>query len=221
MKNINNNIKGNLKIWDNVDTWLDDGEEWSEHFGDTDTLWNDHVYPKIKDYLKGKVLEIAPGRGRMTRKLLESNINLNIIDLSPTCIDRCKERYGDKIENYYVGSGSDLKDIKSNSIDFVFSFDSFVHMHEEVIDSYLKEIERVLELGGYCWIHHSCLAEGNDDNFQNIAGRSNMDLDKFKSIADRYRLKLIKQELIRWDAPGNPDWLHDGFTLVKKTIQKI
>ena len=221
MKNIVKNINGNLRIWDNVDTWINDGEEWSEHFGDTDTLWNDHVYPKVKDYLKGRVLEIAPGRGRMTRKLLESDIELSIIDLSQTCIDRCKERYGDKIQNYYVGSGSDLKDIKSNSIDFVFSFDSFVHMHEEVIDSYLNEIERVLELGGYCWIHHSCLVNGNDDNFQNIAGRSNMDLDKFKSIANKYRLKLIKQELIRWDAPGNPEWLHDGFTLVKKTIQKI
>ena len=221
MKNIVKNVNGNLRIWDNVDTWINDGEEWSEHFGDTDTLWNDHVYPKVKDYLKGRVLEIAPGRGRMTRKLLESDIELSIIDLSPTCIDRCKERYGDKIQNYYVGSGSDLKNIKSNSIDFVFSFDSFVHMHEEVIDSYLNEIERVLELGGYCWIHHSCLHNGNDDNFQNIAGRSNMDLDKFKSIADRYRLKVIKQELIRWDAPGNPEWLHDGFTLVEKNIYKI
>lgn len=216
MNNIKNNIDNNLRIWNNVDTWVNDGEEWSEHFGDTDTLWNDHVYPKVKDYLKGRVLEIAPGRGRMTRKLLESDIDLSIIDLSQTCIDRCKERYGDKIQNYYIGSGSDLKDIKSNSIDFVFSFDSFVHMHEEVIDSYLNEIERVLELGGHCWIHHSCLVEGNDDNFQNIAGRSNMDLGKFKTLAEKNKFEIIKQELIRWDTPDNPDWLCDGLSLIRK-----
>ena len=225
MKNIKSNVDNNLKIWDNVDTWVDDGEEWSEHFGSTDELWIKHIYNEINSHLCDQkvVLEIAPGRGRLTRKLLENDIRLNVLDLSQTCIDRCKERFSDneKLENYYVGSGSDLKDIKSNSIDFIFSFDSFVHMHEEVINSYLGEINRVLELGGHCWIHHSILVQGNDNNFKNIAGRSNMDLDKFANLAKTYQLKVVKQNTIRWNAPGNPDWLHDGFTMLKKTIQKI
>ena len=225
MKNIKSNVSNNLKIWDNVDTWIKDGEEWSEHFGSTDKLWTKHIYNEVKGHLCDQkvVLEIAPGRGRLTRKLLEHDIRLSILDLSQTCIDRCRERFGDdqKLENCYVGSGSDLKDIETNSIDFVFSFDSFVHMHEEVINRYLGEINRVLELGGHCWIHHSILTHGQHDNFQNIAGRSNMDLEKFANIAKSNQLKVVNQNTIRWNAPGNPDWLHDGFTMLKKTIQKL
>ena len=216
MKNLQLNIEQNYTLWDNVDTWIEGGEEWSKHFKTTDNLWDTIILPKIKSYIKGDVLEIAPGHGRITRKLLESNVNLDIIDLSNTCIKRCWERFGNTINNYYVGNGSDLKNINSNSKDFVISFDSFVHMHEEVIDCYLSEINRVLKLGGYCWIHHSNFFHGNKNNFQNIAGRSNMDVDKFKKLAEGHNLIVKNQELIKWDAEGNPDWLHDAFSLIKK-----
>jgi ubiquinone/menaquinone biosynthesis C-methylase UbiE len=216
MGNLKLNIEKNYTLWNNVDTWLEGGEEWSKHFETTDNLWDVIILPKIKPYIKGDVLEIAPGHGRITRKLLESNINLDILDLSNTCIERCRKRFGDAISNYYVGNGSDLKDINSNSKDFIISFDSFVHMHGEVINSYLSEINRVLKLGGYCWIHHSNLNSSNENNFENVAGRSNMDINKFKVLAEGHNLKVINQELIKWDAEGNPDWLHDGFSLIKK-----
>ena len=64
-----NNIKNNYDIWDNTSTWIDGGEEWSTHFNGTDNLWNNILLPRIKDYINGDVLEIAPGHGRMTRKL--------------------------------------------------------------------------------------------------------------------------------------------------------
>ena len=78
-----NNIKNNYNIWDNTSTWIDGGEEWSTHFNGTDNLWNNILLPRIKDYIKGDVLEIAPGHGRMTRKLLESDINLDVNGWSP------------------------------------------------------------------------------------------------------------------------------------------
>lgn len=223
MENVEQNIKNNFEIWDAVNTWVDDGEEWSTHFNDTKNLWDSIIYPKINHCLKGNVLEIAPGRGRITNQLLncKDKFNLDILDLSSTCIERCKERFGDKIDNYYVGNGKDLKDINTNSKNFVISFDSFVHMHKDVINSYLGEINRVLELGGYCWIHHSNLIGGQDNNFNNIAGRSNMDLGVFKTLAEENQLKVIDQELIKWGAEGNPDWLHDGFSLLKKQIVKV
>lgn len=216
MGKLKSNINKNYKLWNDVSIWEDDGEEWSKHFTNTTYLWEKILYPKISKYLKGDILEIAPGRGRITNKLLEYDINLDIIDLSDTCIDRCKQRFGTQINNYYVGNGRDLRNIPSNSKDFVFSFDSFVHMHEEVIDCYLEEIERVLKIGGFCFIHHAQFFGGNEDNFQNIAGRSNMNIDLFKQLSESYNLKTINQELIRWDAEGNPDWLYDGFSLVKK-----
>ena len=103
MGNLKLNIEQNYTLWDNVDTWIEGGEEWSKHFKTTDNLWDTIILPKIKPYIKGNVLEIAPGHGRITRKLLESNVNLDIIDLSNTCIKRCWERFGNTINNYYVG----------------------------------------------------------------------------------------------------------------------
>lgn len=213
---IKDNIKNNLSVWDNNNTWVNDGEEWSKHFGNTDMLWDEHIYPKIKDHLNGNVLEIAPGRGRITRKLLEYPINLKVIDLSPTCINVCIGKFGDNIENYYIGNGKDLRDIDDSSTNFVFSFDSFVHMHKDVINSYLGEINRILKKGGHCFIHHSNLVNGNDNNFQNVAGRSNMTINEFASLANKNNLNVVEQKLIKWDAEGNPDWLHDCLSLVVK-----
>ena len=217
------NINKNYDVWNDKNIWIDGGEEWSEHFGTTDNLWDTILYPKIGKFIKGNVLEIAPGHGRITRKLLESDINLDIIDLSDTCIEKCRERFDDKIDNYYVGNGSDLKDVRSNSKDFVISFDSFVHMSKEVIDSYLNEIYRILKPGGYCWIHHSNIVGGQDDNFNNWAGRSNFNIGEFKILSNKYLFKLISQELINWEASNpytengtNPDWLKDGLSLIMK-----
>ena len=210
------NVNKNYEIWNDVSIWENDGEEWSTHFETTDKLWEEVIQPRVSSYIKGNVLEIAPGRGRMTRKLLESNIDLEILDLSDTCIARCKERYGERISGYHVGNGKDLRSIEDESKDFVFSFDSFVHMHEEVIDSYIEEVSRVLKSGGYCWIHHANISEGNDDNFKNIAGRSNMTITTFKNIAEDYGFEIVKQDLIKWEADGNPEWLRDGLSLIKK-----
>lgn len=216
MNSLKYNIRKNHELWNDVNTWQDDGEEWSTHFQNTDKLWEDVIQPRVISHLRGSVLEIAPGRGRMTRKLIESKIDLEIIDLSDTCIDRCRERYGDQISGYHVGNGKDLRSIEDKSKDFIFSFDSFVHMHEEVIDSYLEEISRVLKPNGYCWIHHANIVEGNDDNFKNVAGRSNMDIAKFKKLSEENGLEVIKQDLIKWEAEGNPEWLRDGLSLVRK-----
>jgi len=89
-------------------------------------------------------------------------------------------------------------------------------MHEEVIDSYLEEISRVLKSGGWCWIHHANIQQGSDDNFKNVAGRSNMDITKFRKISEEYGFEIIQQDLIKWEASGNPDWLRDGLSLIKK-----
>lgn len=218
------NIENNFKMWDNTSTWIDGGEEWSKHFNGTDTLWDEILYPRIKEYVTGNVLEIAPGHGRITRKLLEQNISLSVIDLSVTCINTCRNRFGKRIKNYHVGNGEDLTPIESSTQDFIFSFDSFVHMDKEVISSYIKEMARVLKPKGYAWIHHSNLCDGNVDNFQNIAGRSNMDLPTFKSLANQVGkdepkgsfLDVVSQETIAWNAEGNPTWLNDGLTLMQK-----
>ena len=195
---MNYNITRNKEVWGDSENWLDEGNEWSALFGTTDKLWFEFIFPRICMGLKGDVLEIAPGYGRITEKLLMSDVRLSIIDINKNCIDRCHQKFGDKISEYCLGDGDNLKQFSSNSKDFIISFDSFVHMSEEVIDGYLTEIHRVLKNDGYAWIHHSDLYGGNQDNFKNLGGRSNMTKEIFKTIANQKGFKRVNQEYVKW-----------------------
>lgn len=190
---IRNNIL-EQKFWGD-NPWKDDGECWSNEFGGTDKLWQDIIYPKIQPYLKGNVLEIAPGYGRITRKVLEHASSLSIVDMNKPCIDYCRERFKDKDNmQYFVNDGLSLREMENNSYDFIFSWDSFVHMQKYVIESYLKDISKKLKSGGYGAIHHGNVGGGSDDySFQNLSGRSNFNADLFKEMCEKYGMEVVDQ----------------------------
>jgi len=52
-------------------------------------------------------------------------------------------------------NGTDFPNVKDNSIDFVFTFDTFVHLDIDIIDKYLVEMFRVMKQGAYAVIHYS------------------------------------------------------------------
>jgi len=212
---IENNIENNKKVWGNNQIWTKEGHEWSGAWDSTDDLYNSTIYPRISTFLQGDVLEIAPGHGRITEYLIKDSLTLDIVDLNKNCIDFCKQKFGNKIQNYYINKGKDLWDINSNSKDFVFSWDSFVHMSKSVIQSYLYEINRVLKPGGRAWIHHSNLFNGNEDNFKNYAGRANMTVDIFRELSETVGLDIVNQECFRWHNETRIE-LYDGFTTLQK-----
>lgn len=185
------NIEEQKKIWNDENLWLKDGHEWSTFFGTTENLWN-LIYPKFKDYLKGDILEIAPGFGRMTENLLKYSDTLSIIDLNEICIKKCIDKFGSKIRNYLVNDGKSLF-FPDNSFDFIFSYDSFVHMSEDVVESYIKEISRTLKNNKYAFIHHAYFFSSSTPS-ENLAGRANMNPDLFRSIVNKYNMEIISQE---------------------------
>jgi ubiquinone/menaquinone biosynthesis C-methylase UbiE len=195
------------RFWNNEDSWLEQGEEWSEHFNGTENLWNDIIYPKISKYLKGNVLEIAPGCGRITKYLINHVDELSIVDLNEYAITQCEKRFGDNVK-YFINDGISLDMIEDNSLDFVFSWDSFVHMHEDVINSYLKEIYRILKPNGYSFIHHSFLTGGHEKSFKNLSGRSNMTPERFKELSKFNSLEILQQENLNWTITDTLTTLH-------------
>lgn len=190
------NIEEQKNLWGNPNNWVDDGHEWSEYFVTTDNLWN-NIYPKMEKYLNGEVLEIAPGYGRITKYLLELEKvdDLSVIDLNRNCIAKCIDKFGSKIKNYIVNDGLTLN-FNDNTFDFIISFDSFVHMTKDVIESYIKEIYRTLKSGGYGFIHHSHFYSESQPT-KNIAGRSDMNPMLFKEYVEKYNMEIISQEDFR------------------------
>jgi len=224
--NQNKLIEDQYDTWNNSYNWVDEGHQWSEFFGGTRSLWTNVIFPKIKDHLKGDVLEIAPGYGRITTFLVEESDSLEVVDLVGKCIEKCKQKFGDRIK-YHINDGKSLDMIKNNSKDFVFSWDSFVHIDEKTINNYITGIYNVLKPGGYAFIHHSCFHGGNEDPRKNKAGRSNMLPDLFKKLVEQNNLQIVKQETLKTREQGESFTsdgcreqhvydLHDTISLFKK-----
>jgi ubiquinone/menaquinone biosynthesis C-methylase UbiE len=190
------------RLWNNEDMWLLGGHEWSKFFGTTEDLWNKHIFDKIKEFRNKKILEIAPGFGRMTQFLSILANELIVVDLNPNCIQKTKEKLGNHVLAYFINDGKSIPKIRDNSQDLVFSYDSFVHMHANVVEEYIKEIFRVLKPGGQSFIHHSWYYGGEDNSFSNIAGRANMTPEQFKELVNRYGMEIISQDVIQFEPLG-------------------
>jgi len=201
--------------WNDESMWSDGGHEWSKPFGNTEKLWNKYIFDDIKEFRNKKILEIAPGHGRLTQFLSILASELLVVDLNENCIKKTKKKLGHHVLGYFVNNGNDLPNIKNNSQDLVFSFDSFVHIHENVINDYLGEIYRVLKPGGKGYIHHSWLLGGEDLSFLNYAGRSRMTPDVFKYLVEKHNMKIVEQKTINFEPVGMWDGT-DSITIFEK-----
>jgi ubiquinone/menaquinone biosynthesis C-methylase UbiE len=216
-------IEENTEIWDQTYSWPQNGDEWSEAFGNTEAMWWFVLCPRLHRYVPADtILEIAPGHGRWTEYLRRLCKSLVIVDLSESCIATCKERFADALNiTYLVGDGRSLDTVPDNSIDLVFSFDSLVHCEKDVIAAYLKEIARTLKPNGVGFIHHSNIgAYSRLLNFYNALPRRfhlkrafrrlvslnvegwrapSMSAATFRELCEDANLYCISQELINWD----------------------
>ncbi|QSR88130.1 class I SAM-dependent methyltransferase [Methylacidiphilum caldifontis] len=156
-----NSVSNNKRVWDKEYSWPEDGEEWNGQAkvcGVPYELWKQSIIdtfflPHITN--NSVVLEIAPGHGRWTCHLSKLCKKLVVVDLSPNCIEYCKRRFsGCNNILYYVNDGLSLGMLEDQSIDFIWSFDAFVHMDASVIQSYFYEFKRVLKKNAKAIIHH-------------------------------------------------------------------
>jgi SAM-dependent methyltransferase len=120
-------------------------------------MWYGALLPRIHSFLPAStILEIAPGYGRWTQFLKDACEQLVIVDLTERCIEHCRKRFSSSSNiEYHVNDGRSLEMVADNSVDFVFSFDSLVHVEADVMDAYLQQLARKLAPNGVGFIHHS------------------------------------------------------------------
>ncbi len=145
-------IEWNKRTWDNNASWPDDGEGWSESWGASEAAWLGCLLPRVFPFLGGNMLEIACGRGRWTGYLSRHCTSLTGVDVAPTCIQFCRRLF--PARHFEVNDGYTLP-VNSALIDFAFSLDSLVHCDRDVLESYVKELARVLKPGKTAFIHYS------------------------------------------------------------------
>jgi ubiquinone/menaquinone biosynthesis C-methylase UbiE len=153
-------IAWNQQVWGEKHGWQADGDEWNgmaAHCGQPYPAWKaalveEVLLPSARD---ADVLEIAPGHGRFSAEWVPVARSAVLVDLNQSCLDACRQRLEGHDVTYVLTDGTTLPGVPDASIDFVWSFDSFVHMEPDVISAYLREIRRVLRPGGRFTLHHA------------------------------------------------------------------
>lgn len=119
------------------------GLEW----GDPETIpplkyVRDHfLTPYISSTVK--VAEIGVGGGRWTRYMLSAE-HVYAVDYHQELLDELKSNYNHSNITFIRNNGDDFPNVPDASINLLFSFGTFVHLDLNLIDSYLRNIRRIL-----------------------------------------------------------------------------
>ena len=208
-------VEENLRHWSSYD-WSRHDEEWSEVWGSSTALWYGTLMPRLAAFLQSPecILEIAPGFGRFTRFLKDHCRRLVIVDLTEQCIEACRERFRDAAHiEYHTNDGRTLPMVADRSVDFVFSFDSLVHVEHDAVRSYVLEIARVLKDDGIAFLHHSNMGAYADPStgqltIENRHWRATSVSAAFvRSVSEDAGLSCVVQEIVNWGVPELTDCL--------------
>ena len=205
-------ITENHSFWSHYD-WQDQGDEWSQGFGGTEYVWWSVLYPRIAALIPtGSILELAPGYGRFSQYLKDYCEHLTLVDLTEQCIVACRERFAsDTHISYHINDGKSLDFIPDHSIDFVFSYDSLVHVEYDVLEAYLTQLGQKLTVNGVGLFHHSTIGSLIDQAtgslpFENIHWRAtSMTAERFVELCSKAGLVCIGQETLDWGGQANID----------------
>tara|TARA_R110002072_G_scaffold136285_2_gene278620 strand:+ start:58542 stop:59306 length:765 start_codon:yes stop_codon:yes gene_type:complete len=213
-------IDENLNSWDK--DWGHDGSEWSSAWGTNEAMWRHSVHSRIGRFLPaGSVLEIAPGRGRMTEFLLPLCQSYVGVDLAAECVKACQERFAKQDHaTFATTSGTELKAVADASIDFAFSWDSLVHADAAVLRAYVSELARCLKPGGFAFLHHSNMHAYFDEASGKVTVENphwrdtTVSADTVREACKAAGMHLRVQELLQWSVPH----LSDCFSLMQRPL---
>ena len=176
----------NYKEWSNYD-WSREGEEWTDSESWKNALVEDLIIPYIKPGFT--VLEIGPGGGRWSVILAELSERLILVDMTEKAIEHCKKRL-QTFSNcvFYRNNGADLSFLNNCSVDYVWSFDVFVHIAPEDVEHYLKSLSSILVNNGIAVIHHPSIGGGKG------GFRSSVTNELFCKLLKKYNFEIVCQQ---------------------------
>jgi len=210
------------RFWDTYD-WPQDGDEWTDQAafsGIAYPVWKQDIVdslivPRLSN--SSAVLEVAMGHGRWTPFLAQRAWRYIGIDFSPSCVSFCRKRFADLTNvDFHNTDGRKLSAVPSGSVQFIWSFDSFVHIEPDITESYLAEFARVLSPGGRCTIHHP----GTPTSAQRaFGGRSQLTADLFARLANANGLRVLSQ-VDSWGPGGrsNTKRFADCISTIEKPV---
>jgi SAM-dependent methyltransferase len=139
------------------------------------------------------------------------------VDPSSECIEACRRRFAAEPHvQCCLNDSRSLPMVPDGSIDFVFSFDSFVHFNRDVVEAYLQELRRKLKIGGKGFIHHSNFGEYVNSPRERLPEflvkplikakildwahhrNPSMTAELFRALCEQNGLQCLSRELVNW-----------------------
>jgi enamine deaminase RidA (YjgF/YER057c/UK114 family) len=99
-------------------------------------------------------VEIGPGGGRWTRYMLGFK-QLYVVDYYPQLLEELQRTLESPNLAVIKNNGTDFPGIPDESVDFVFTFGTFVHLDAPLIESYLQNLRRIVRPAANLVIHYS------------------------------------------------------------------
>ena len=181
------------------------GEEWASP-DRTRFLFERFAQPYL--HSSAQVVEIGPGGGKFSRRLVEHCHELSLVDISHEMLQRANRACGGRARALKIEDGS-LAAIEPASVDLVFSYDVFIHLESEEVFRYLAEVNRILKPGGIFSVHTSNFESrwGLHSYFQQLRDRQPM-------IGSRYggRVYPMTDAILRRFAEHTGFAVADSFT---------
>jgi hypothetical protein len=180
---------------------------WNGYFQEAEGLfegqWQETIWPLIKDFDFGSILELSPGGGRNTEKLSTLTSRLIAVDYNEYALEQTRARLGSsrgKCEiSYHQNNGWDLPMVPDASVTAVYCWDSAVHFDKNVVLSYVSEFARVLSNGGSGFFHHSDLGDQAHKSIKrNPHWRSNVSKELVAEACRANGLTVVRQEPVPW-----------------------
>jgi ubiquinone/menaquinone biosynthesis C-methylase UbiE len=129
------------------------------------------------------------------------------VDYHQELLDELKSNFNRGNITFIKNNGDDFPSIPDGTIDFLFSFGTFVHLDAEIIDRYLKNMKRLLKPEAVVVIQYS---DKTKPLGQRNAGFSENDPDRMRtlvlsngySIHEEDTKTLWHSAIVRFGLPG-------------------
>ncbi len=148
------------------------GEDPNDILNKKDGKWKNNEELFFSTYLQPQlkpgmvILEVGPGLGRYTRRVLSFSREIYLIDYSEYCCAFLQEYLqGHQGVRIIHTAGKEDLPIPNNSVDLAFSISTFVHLYLEEIYWYLNQFHRVLKKGGRALINYDSMMDSDGYDF--------------------------------------------------------
>lgn len=172
------------------------GDEWGRR-RDVDAIVDGFILPWVgPDSIVG---EIGCGGGRVAERVVPRVGGFYGFDISARMLEHAREVITDPRAQFVLLENARLPGDLSESLDFIYAFDVFLHLDLYVMRRYFEEMARVLKAGGKAFVHTTNLTSdvgwSNFVKFDRYRPETHFYVspETVRTLADRTAFRLVKE----------------------------